>query len=84
MNISLNIEDNQKIILSANTGKALLQDEPVLFDGKAKNFAKAIKKSPDGQYWLSIRNIEETQELLFVIKIKKKKVELSWPKQSQI
>ncbi len=84
MNISINIEENQKITLSSNTSKALLQDEPVLFRGKAKNLTKAIKKAPSGNYWLSILNIEETQELLLTVKIKKKKMELSWPKRSQL
>ena len=84
MNITLSIEDNQKVTLSANTGKALLQNEPVLFRGTAKNFTKALKKAQNGSYWLSVLNIEETQELLLTVKIKKKKVELSWPKKSQI
>lgn len=80
MNLNIKLEDNQKIILSKNTGKALLQDEFVQFRGKAKNLTKALKKSPDGKYYLSIVNIEQTKELLILIKIKKKQVELIWPK----
>lgn len=85
MNLNIHIEDNQKVILSANTGKSpRLENEPELFRGKAKNLAREIKKAPNGNYWLSIVNIEETKELLLTIKIKKKIVTLDWPQKGQI
>ncbi len=57
----------------------MLQDEPVLFSGKAKTLAKFIKKLKNGKYWLSIVNIEETREMLMFIKITNKKINLIWP-----
>ena len=84
MILPINIEDNQKTTLSSNSGKLNLQDEPVFFKGKAKKLTKALKKVPNGDYWLSILNIEETQELLIVINITNKKTNLLWPKKEQI
>jgi len=84
MILQLNIEDNHKIILSRDAGKALLQDNPVVFKGKAKNLTKALKKASNGSYWLSVVDIKEKMELLLTVKIKNKKLELSWPKREQI
>jgi len=78
MNLTINIDNNLKAVLLTNTGKADINSEIRLFEGKIKKLQNRIKKSPDGKYWLFVDNADSTRRFGIALKIKNKVISLKF------